>query len=177
MLIDVMTNSLFQWFGVDPAYFVIGLLALIIILVIIIIVQGVKISKLNKRMDVFMSSEKTDSFENEIKLRFSQIEELQVITNKHDNSIKDISEFIKDTYSKMGIVKYDAFREMGGNLSFALCILNEKNNGMLLNAMHSHDGCYTYIKEIINGESYLELSEEEQEALDNAINMRNYMEK
>ncbi len=61
-------------------------------------------------------------------------------------------------YQKVGIVKYDAFHEMGGDLSFALTMLDENNTGWILNAMHSREGCYTYIKEVIKGESYIELS-------------------
>ena len=70
---------------------------------------------------------------------------------------------------KVGIVKYDAFNEMGGKLSFALAMLDNNNTGWILNAMHSRDGCYTYVKEIVKGESYVELAEEEAEALDKAI--------
>jgi hypothetical protein len=58
---------------------------------------------------------------------------------------------------------------MGGNLSFVLTMLNDQNSGWLLNAMHSREGCYTYIKEIINGKSYVELGEEEKESLERAI--------
>ena len=58
---------------------------------------------------------------------------------------------------------------MGGKLSFALAMLDGKNNGWVINAMHSREGCYTYVKEIVKGESYVELAEEEAEALDKAI--------
>ena len=58
---------------------------------------------------------------------------------------------------------------MGGNLSFVLTMLNDQNSGWLLNAMHSREGCYTYIKEIVNGKSYVELGEEEKESLERAI--------
>ena len=58
---------------------------------------------------------------------------------------------------------------MGGKLSFALAMLDNNNNGWIINAMHSREGCYTYVKEIVKGESYVELAEEEAEALDRAI--------
>ena len=58
---------------------------------------------------------------------------------------------------------------MGGNLSFALTLLDGDNNGFILNSMHSREGCYNYIKEIVKGESYIELSEEEAESLERAI--------
>ena len=72
--------------------------------------------------------------------------------------------------NKYGIVKYDAFEDMGGKLSFVLAMLDTNNTGFLLNAIHSRENCFLYIKEIVNGESYIRLSEEEMEALKTAIN-------
>ena len=66
---------------------------------------------------------------------------------------------------KYGIVKYDAFEDMGGKLSFVLALLDKDNTGFLLNAIHSRENCFLYIKEIVNGESYIMLSDEEVEAL------------
>ena len=74
------------------------------------------------------------------------------------------------TFQKIGLVKYDAFNEMGGKLSFSLALLNEKNDGFIINAMHSREGCYTYIKEIIAGKSIIALAKEEQEALEMSLN-------
>ena len=76
---------------------------------------------------------------------------------------------MKLTYQKLGVVKYNAFSEMGGKLSFAIAMLNQKNDGFILNAMHSSDGCYTYAKEVVNGESFIVLGEEEKQALDMAL--------
>ena len=61
---------------------------------------------------------------------------------------------------------------MGGKLSFTLALLTKENNGFVLNAMHSREGCYTYIKEIINGNSLIILSEEEKEALEVAMGIK-----
>ena len=57
---------------------------------------------------------------------------------------------------------------MGGKLSFSIAMLNEKNDGFIINAMHSREGCYTYIKEIIDGNSIIALADEEKEALEMA---------
>ena len=59
---------------------------------------------------------------------------------------------------------------MGGKLSFVLALLDKENTGFLLNAIHSRENCFLYIKEIVNGESYIMLSEEEVEALKRAVN-------
>ena len=73
------------------------------------------------------------------------------------------------SFQKIGLVKYDAFKEMGGKLSFSLCLLDNNDNGFLITSMHStREGCYTYAKEIIKGESYVVLAEEERKALEQA---------
>ena len=70
--------------------------------------------------------------------------------------------------SKYALVKYDAFDKMAGKLSFVIALLNDDNSGILINSMHSREGCFTYAKEIVNGESYIQLSSEEKEALEQA---------
>ena len=73
------------------------------------------------------------------------------------------------TYQKCGIVKYDAFRQMGGKMSFCLALLDKRNNGFIINSVHSSDGCYTYTKEIRGGNCSIALGEEEEQALNAAI--------
>ena len=72
------------------------------------------------------------------------------------------------TYQKMGIVKYDAFREMSGELSYAVVLLDQEQNGFVINSVYANEGNYSYIKEIVKGESQIQLSEEEQKALNKA---------
>ena len=73
-------------------------------------------------------------------------------------------------FSKYGVEKYDAFDDVGGKLSFALALLDQDNSGVILNAVHSRDNCFLYLKEIVKGESYVMLSQEELEALRKAVN-------
>ena len=87
----------------------------------------------------------------------------------NEKNIKKLFADMKFTFQKVGLVKYDAFNEMGGKLSFSLALLNQTNDGFVLNAVHSREGCYTYIKEIVDGNSIIVLAEEEQEALKMAM--------
>ena len=77
---------------------------------------------------------------------------------------------LETTYQKMGLVKYDAFHQMGGKLSFSLALLNENNDGFIINSVHSTEGCYSYTKEIEAGICSITLGKEESEALAQAIN-------
>ena len=100
---------------------------------------------------------------------FSDVEAILKYTKQNRTDIQKLNKKMEKSYLQLGIVKYDAFNEMGGKLSFALAMLDNNNTGWIINAMHSREGCYTYVKEIVKGESYVELAEEEAEALDKAI--------
>ncbi len=160
--------SITEYLGIDVDYIVIGLAVLVLALIILVIVNVVQISKLKKRYKIFMSGKNAKSLEDILTKRLDQVDSLLISNSTNERDIEKLFKGMKFTYQKMGLVKYDAFREMGGKLSFSLAMLNEKNEGFVINAMHTREGCYTYIKEIIDGNSIITLSEEEQEALDMA---------
>lgn len=158
-------------------YIVLGAIIGFFLLFILLIIQTVRISKLNKKYNSFIRGNDGKSLEEVILTRFNEVDELKEEVATTTKKIKEINDTLLTTYQKMGIVKYDAFKEMGGKLSFALALLDDSNNGFIINSMHSsREGCYTYIKEIIQGESFVVLSEEEKTALNTAINRKNYME-
>ena len=165
-------SSIFDMIGIDPGYVILALAALMIAIIVLCIILLVKINKLNTRYKRFMQGKNGDELEQIIYERFAELDIMQQIAKEHALEIKNLKRQFRSSYSKIGIVKYDAFQEMGGTLSFVLALLNDRNNGFLMNCMHSREGCYTYVKEIINGESYIALSEEEKQALKNAINMK-----
>ncbi len=169
-----MNSSLFEKIGintVDPAYFIIGLLVVCIGLLVYIIMTNKKLNELYAKYNKFLKGKDAETLEDVIYKRFDEIDRLVVADRVKNTQIQEIKENLTKVYQKVGIVKYDAFSEMGGKLSFALCMLDKEDNGYIINAMHSREGCYTYIKEIIKGESFIALGDEEQIALDKAINV------
>lgn len=168
-----MTSAILNEIGLgnlDPGYLFIGLLALILILLILWIVQMSKTKKLAKRLDRFMVGKSGESLEEEIGKLFEDNEYLKDAADSNRKEIKNIYRKMRFTYQKLGIVKYDAFKQMGGMLSFSLALLNEDDDGFIINSVHSSDGCYSYTKEITKGECALALGEEEQQALELAMN-------
>ncbi|SHI45117.1 DUF4446 family protein [Parasporobacterium paucivorans] len=167
-----MNSKIFDSLGLDaldPAVYIFVLLGLVIILVIITILTLRATNKLKKRYDRFLMGKNAETLEDLIKNRFEELEYLKKENESKTALIQEISEKIRISYQKAAIVKYDAFNEMGGKLSFALALLDENNTGFVLTSMHSREGCYTYIKEIIRGESYIVLGDEEKEAINKAI--------
>lgn len=156
--------------GNNSTYIIIALVVLLLALIGLVVFLLVNYNKLNKKYIDFMTGSDGKNLEDTILKRFSEIDSLKVSNNINEKSIAAINEELLSVYKKVGIVKYDAFNEMGGKLSFALAMLDKCNNGYVINAMHSREGCYTYIKEIVKGESYITLGEEEKTALEQAIN-------
>lgn len=152
----------------DLGYLLIGMAIMILVLLIvmiILIVQISKVKKLNRRLDKFLLGKDGKSLEKDI---IDLFEDNQLIKNNAERNKKDIRILYKNmesAYQKMGLVKYDAFSQMGGQLSFCLALLNENNNGFIINSVHSTEGCYSYTKEIKNGQSDISLGKEEAEAM------------
>ncbi len=158
-----------QYLGFDSDYIIIGLLAAVIILLILTLVNIVQMRKLKKNYRIFMSGKTAKNLEDTLIKRLDEVDSLIASNSKNEELIRVLSQNMKYTYQKMGLIKYDAFHEMGGKLSFSLAMLDVRNNGFIINAMHTREGCYTYIKEIVDGNSIIVLSEEEQEALKRAM--------
>ncbi|MBU5474200.1 MAG: DUF4446 family protein [Clostridiales bacterium] len=157
-------------FTVDDFLLTFAIMAgVMLLLLILLIINMVKTSKLKKKYNSFMVGKDAKSLEDNLIKRINQVEEVLVSEKKNEENIEKLFRSMKVTFQKVGMVKYDAFNEMGGKLSFSLALLDQKNDGFIINAVHSREGCYTYIKEIIDGNSVLVLAEEEKEALNIAM--------
>ncbi len=159
----------FSLIEANSAIIIIAMAVLIVILLILAIVNSAKCSKLKKSYNAFMQGKDGKSLEDDLIFRLEQIDELVESNAANERNIDLIFKKMQVTFVKYGIVKYDAFDEMGGKLSFTLAMLNERNDGYILNVVHSREGCFSYVKEIIAGNPILALSEEEQDALDDAL--------
>lgn len=162
-----MESSFFESIGLDldPGVLFTLMFVLILILLSITFVLIAKYSRIKTSYDVFMSGRDAVSMEEAIMNLFDDISMLKSVSDKNRKDIGLIIDDLKETYQRVGIVKYDAFKEMGGKLSFSIALLNDNKTGFILNSVHSSDGCYVYTKEIIDGESPISLGDEEKKAL------------
>ena len=148
---------------------IIALAVVCIATIVLLIITLCKLKNLRRRVDTLTRGKDTESMEDIILNFFERIESLEDEEKNTKSDIKDIKDNLKITYQKTGLVKYDAFREMSGALSYSLALLDKENNGVLISSMYSREGCYSYAKDIVNGESKINLSEEEAEALKQAV--------
>ena len=164
-----MESKILEALGIDPGILIIALFVLVVALFLLVISVNMKYTRLKTSYNSFMRGKDGRTLEDSIFERFEELDRLTESTLKNRQAIRKINEEMMSNFQKVGILKYDAFHEMGGKLSFALTLLDGNNSGYIINSMHSREGCYNYIKEIVKGESYIELSEEEAESLDRAI--------
>lgn len=169
--------SLFESWGLDEGWFIIGIIVVLLLLILMYLVLYKKYRKLQEKYNKFMKGKDAESLEEVIWKRFEEIDKLKLESMELKDTAAKLTEGLAGAYQKTAIIKYDAFKEMGGKLSFSVALLNNQNDGFILTSMHSSSGgCYTYIKEVIKGESFILLSEEESQVLKEAINKNNFME-
>lgn len=155
--------------GFDYSYIFLGLIIISVILLISSIIQMIFIVNLKRKYKKFMGGKEVKSLEKQIERIIEDNKYLIELSNENKKGIRELNEKFENSFSKVGIVKYDAFNQMGGMLSFSIALLNNKNSGYILNSVHSTEGCYTYVKEITAGICDLELSNEEKSALSQAM--------
>lgn len=151
----------------DLGYLTIGVLVLavlMLVLIILLIVQIVKVSKLKKRLDQFLTGKDGQSLEEDIATLYEDNKFLKNNVEKNRKDIRTLFKRMESVFQKVGLVKYDAFSQMGGQLSYSLALLDENDNGFIINSVHSTDGCYSYAKEVKSGDDQ-SLSAEEAEAV------------
>ena len=161
--------------GIDPGIIVIIMMGIMIFVLLYMVRVSMKMTRFMKRYRIFMKGRDATSLEKAFAQKFIEVDKIVELNKIHANEIRRIKDVQSRTANKIGIVKYDAFPDVGGRLSFALAMLDESDSGFVLNAIHGREGCYTYIKEIVKGESYVVLGQEEKEALRQAVNYFNDM--
>ena len=163
-------SSIFDNLGIDPGIIIIILLVSTIFLLVKSVSSSMRLSRLERKYKTFMKGSDAQSLEKIFVRKFAQIDKLYEAKEDHEHDILFIKKNLEKMFSKYGVEKYDAFDDVGGKLSFALALLDKDNTGLILNAVHSRDNCFLYLKEIVKGESYVMLSQEEVEALRKAVN-------
>lgn len=150
--------------------FLLILLGGILLLLILYISNLIKLNKIKKNYSKFM--ERLGNGNNVDEMLRAYIYEVERVSNKNEEIVsylEKINQNIAKCTQKIGIIRYNAFKDTGSDLSFALALLNEHNDGIVLNGIYARDMSNIYAKPIENGQSQYALSEEEKEAIRKAI--------
>ncbi|ADQ47370.1 hypothetical protein Calkro_2570 [Caldicellulosiruptor kronotskyensis 2002] len=154
---------------------IIFFLALNLILFLALLIQVAKNKSLKRRFLDLTSNQDFKNLEQIIKQTNEKVEYFEEVLKALSKSHRILSENTKLCIKKVGIVRYDAFENVGSKLSFALALLDEFDTGVVINSIYSREGCSVYAKPVENGLSKYPLSAEEMQAID--IARKNYISK
>ncbi len=159
-------------FGSAIDIIVIVLILTVIVLMVFIILQGMKLRKLDDRLYNLSAGSDGESLEEMLVKILDNYEGINKQLESNTGDIRNIYRRLHGVIQKTGVVKYDAFSQMGGNLSSVIVLLDQDNNGIMLNTVQNVDGCYSYVKAVHNGKSDVAYTDEEQQAVDMALDQR-----
>lgn len=151
------------------------LIVLAIIVLALIILNAFLLShsyNINKKFDLLLEKGKIKDLKDillkQIKKSDEQDEKLKEIFEK----LKNLENISEKTIQKTGVVRFNPFADFGGNQSFVIALLDKKNNGFVISSLFIKEGSRVYTKTIREGKSDYNLSKEEQEAVERAINSK-----
>ena len=144
---------------------------IIIILTILYITTVINLRKLRTSYQKFMNKlGNGNNLDEMMKEYMKKVNSVEEKNNEIISYCKVLDDNLKKCTQKIGIVRYNAFKDTGSDLSFSLAILDDYNNGVVLNGIYARDSSNIYAKPIENGASKYVLSNEEKEAINRAIN-------
>lgn len=144
--------------------------SVLVLMIILYIYNCVKLRKIQKNYKKFLDKIGSNSnIEEDLKQYVEKVDAVEKENNKLSEHLKNTDKNVRDCIQKVGIVRYSAFENIGSDLSFTLALLDEDNNGVVLNGIYSGDMSNIYAKPVENGKSTYTLSEQEKEAIKKAV--------
>lgn len=150
-------------------YILIGLVVIIIILFVITIVLFKSLNKLEVKYRKLMRGVNNKNLEELIVSYLDNVEEAKKISEDIKTLYQDMDTRIKGCVQNVAVTRYKAFEDVGSDLSYSIALLDNNNNGIILTGIFGRNESTTYAKPIDKGISRYDLSEEEQQVLNDAM--------
>jgi hypothetical protein len=153
-------------------YILLGLSLAVVILLVLVLVLLKSINNLEKRYRRFMRGVNNKNLEELVVGYLDKIDEAKQGSDKLMELFNNLDKRVKGCIQKTSLVRYRAFDDVGSDLSFSIALLDENNSGIILTGIYGRHESNTYAKPIDKGISRYDLSEEEQQVLGEAMNIR-----
>lgn len=145
------------------------IVVLLVLLVILSIVLWVKLSKAKKRYNLLVNGATGENLEDIIADNIAKMNELIVKNKEIDADYTELKALFSRSIQKVAVYRFSAFADMGGDLSYAVALLDYQNNGVIFSSIFGRQESCTYVKPVENGVSKYPLSQEENKVLAEAI--------
>lgn len=162
-------NSILEFLRTDT--FLIIILLITVLSIILLILNHLKLTKIKNEYSEFMKKlGNGKNIDENLKVYMDRVQKVEDLNKEIIQYCERLDKTVDTCIQKIGIVRYNAFKDVGSNLSFTLALLDNNNNGVVLNGIYSRDNSNIYAKPIKDGKSEYILSDEEKEAIEKAIN-------
>lgn len=151
-------------------YILMGMTIIIVLLFIVVVVLFKSIGKLEDRYRRLMRGANGKNIESLLNSKLDQIQDAKQNCEDAIEDIKKLENEIKGCVQKVSIMRYKAFEDVGSDLSFSIALLDGNNDGVVLTGIYARQDSTTYAKPIDKGISRYDLSEEEIQVLNDAMN-------
>lgn len=164
--------QLSNWIMSNLQYVLLGMTGMILLALFVFISINLKLVKMNKKYSAMMQGTDGQNLE---RLLISHIEEIKEVVKKVDslsNDCKLLERSFRESIQKVALVRFNAFEDVGSDLSFSIAFLDSYNNGIVISSIYGRNESRTYSKPILSGSSSYLLTEEEKQALAQAMKIK-----
>lgn len=168
-------NTIINFVRTDA--FLISILTVNIILTILYITNCIRLHNIRSNYLKFVKKlGNGENIEEILRTYIRKVEDVEGNNKELEKYCKRLDNDISKCIQKVGILRYSAFKDTGSDLSFTLALLDQNNDGVVLNGIYSREMSNIYAKPIKNGNSTYTVSEEEKEAIKRALNSEDVYE-
>ena len=165
-----MTDKMVMDFIVNNMSYLIGALGVLMIIMYLLVINlYYNLNYMKKRYKKMMTGVDGANLE---RMMIGCIDSIKAINNENEKlwaETKEIKDLLQRAVTRMAIVRFRAFEDMGGDLSYAVAMLDSNNNGVIMSIIFAREDSRSYAKPIVNGQSTYALTKEEEEALQQAL--------
>ena len=151
----------------DTLLYIAGSALVLAILAILLLIR------LELRLQKLLAGSKADSLEDVINGLHDDLRKQQDTTRDANLRIDDLDARVKKTIQSIRTVRFNPFQDAGSNQSFAIVMADEEGNGVVLSSLYGRERMSVYAKPIAQFTSEHELTDEEQEIIDERKNIAN----
>jgi hypothetical protein len=148
---------------------VLGVAVLTVVLLVVVLVLALRLRRLRSAYEAVLEPERGEDLFDVLRRYRGEVGQLRDdLGIVHDNT-EHLRDLLRVTVSRVGVVRYDAFDDMGGALSFSAAFLDEGGDGVVISTINGRTEARTYAKAVAGGTSEHHLSPEEEEAIEIAV--------
>ncbi len=154
-----------EWINNNYSLTALILFGLFLLAIIVFLIVIVKLNKVTRKYKALLKGSEGSNLEQLLMSNAKTLDQVLLKLDIVDDRLKDVEKTAAKSIQYVGLVRYNAFQDMGGDFSYSLALLDQKGDGVVISSIFGREDARTYAKPIKAGRSDYQLSEEEKQAI------------